>query len=580
MPMDGITVGFAARELDEALAGGRIDRITQPEKDTVVMVIRANNENKALLLCASPNNARCHLTASRFSNPLEPPALCMLLRKQLTGGRILGVEQVGGDRIVHINIEVTGELGDRENRRLVLEIMGRHSNLMLLDGNGRILEAARHVNAEMSRVRQIQPGMAYEAPPAQDRLSPEGLTGEALLEKIREQGDIPFRKALAGAVTGLSFPAAQEIARRVLAPGEENPEDPAEACERVAGLLERLPRMKSPRVLYADDGEAVDVFPFPYLSRDPDRQKEFRTLSEALEAYYGTRDMQDRLKQKSATMVRLLKGHVERCEKKLALQEEELANAARMEEYRVMGEVLNAHLYELKKGMEEAVLPNWYDLDGGTVTVPLDIRLTPSQNAQRYFKKYQKARSARKTAAEQKEKTLAELDFLEGMLLDTDKCVGESELEEIRAELVRAGYMKRVTNRRQQRALPQSKPYLYRSADGIEIAVGKNAAQNDRLTLGAKPDEMWLHAKDMPGSHVIVRAEGEIPQETLKQAAQLAAWYSKGQRSSSVPVDYTRRRYVKKPSGAPAGQVIYTHQRTAFMTVEESDIRGIRLIES
>ena len=580
MPMDGITVGFAARELDEALAGGRIDRITQPEKDTVVMVIRANNENKALLLCASPNNARCHLTASRFSNPLEPPALCMLLRKQLTGGRILSVEQVGGDRIVHINMEVTGELGDRETRRLVLEIMGRHSNLMLLDGNGRILEAARHVNAEMSRVRQIQPGMAYEAPPAQDRLSPEGLTGEALLEKIREQGDIPFRKALAGAVTGLSFPAAQEIARRVLAPGEENPEDPADACERAAALLERLPRMKSPRVLYADDGEAVDVFPFPYLSRDPDRQKEFRTLSEALEAYYGTRDMQDRLKQKSATMVRLLKGHVERCEKKLALQEEELANAARMEEYRVMGEVLNAHLYELKKGMEEAVLPNWYDPDGGTVTVPLDIRLTPSQNAQRYFKKYQKARSARKTAAEQKEKTLAELDFLEGMLLDTDKCVGESELEEIRAELVRAGYMKRVTNRRQQRALPQSKPYLYRSADGIEIAVGKNAAQNDRLTLGAKPDEMWLHAKDMPGSHVIVRAEGEIPQETLKQAAQLAAWYSKGQRSSSVPVDYTRRRYVKKPSGAPAGQVIYTHQKTAFMTVEESDIRGIRLIES
>ena len=580
MPMDGITVGFAARELDEALAGGRIDRITQPEKDTVVMVIRANNENKALLLCASPNNARCHLTASRFSNPLEPPALCMLLRKQLTGGRILSVEQVGGDRIVHINMEVTGELGDRETRRLVLEIMGRHSNLMLLDGNGRILEAAKHVNAEMSRVRQIQPGMAYEAPPAQDRLSPEGLTGEALLEKIREQGDIPFRKALAGAVTGLSFPAAQEIARRVLAPGEENPEDPADACERAAALLERLPRMKSPRVLYADDGEAVDVFPFPYLSRDPDRQKEFRTLSEALEAYYGTRDMQDRLKQKSATMVRLLKGHVERCEKKLALQEEELANAARMEEYRVMGEVLNAHLYELKKGMEEAVLPNWYDPDGGTVTVPLDIRLTPSQNAQRYFKKYQKARSARKTAAEQKEKTLAELDFLEGMLLDTDKCVGESELEEIRAELVRAGYMKRVTNRRQQRALPQSKPYLYRSADGIEIAVGKNAAQNDRLTLGAKPDEMWLHAKDMPGSHVIVRAEGEIPQETLKQAAQLAAWYSKGQRSSSVPVDYTRRRYVKKPSGAPAGQVIYTHQKTAFMTVEESDIRGIRLIES
>ena len=574
MPMDGLTVGFAAEELDRLLAGGRVDRVTQPEKDTVILVIRAGNENRQLLLCASPNNARCHLTLSRFPNPLEPPALCMLLRKQLLGGRVLGVKQIGGDRIVHIDLDTVDELGDHVSRRLVLEIMGRHSNLMLLDGEGKILEAARHVNAEMSRVRQILPGLYYEAPPAQDKLERDGLEAGELLERIRREGDVPLERALAESIRGLSRPASREIAFRV---GDVPLE---EACERVCDLFSRLPRMLSPRVLFSESGETEDVFPFPYLSRDPGRQREYPTLSAALEAYFGIRDAQDRLRQRSASMVRLLKGHVERCEKKLGLQEEELSSAEKMEEYRIMGEVINAHLFELRRGMTEAVLDNWYDPAGGQITIPLDIRLTPSQNAQRYFKKYQKARSARETAAEQREKTLAELDYLEGMLLDIDKCVGESELEEIRAELVRTGYMKRVTNRRQQRALPASRPYRYESADGIPILVGKNAAQNDRLTLGARPEEMWLHAKDMPGSHVIIQAEGEIPQTTLRQAAELAAWYSGGRRSSTVPIDYTLRKYVKKPSGAAPGKVIYTHHKTAYMTPDEQRIREIRLIES
>ena len=580
MPMDGLMVGYVARELNEMLAGGRIDRITQPERDTVILVIRAGNENRSLLLCASANNARCHLTGSRFPNPLEPPALCMLMRKQLLGGRVLSVRQVGGDRIIHIDMDTVGEMGDREPRRLVLEIMGRHSNLMLLNGEGRILEAAHHVNAEMSRVRQIQPGLTYVPPPGQDRLDPAGIRAEELREKLEALKGQPFEKALAGSVRGLSLPTAREIALRVLSPGEKEPEDLQACAERIADLLARLPGMLSPRVEYAENGEAAEVYPFPWLSGVPERQKEFPSLSRALEAYYGTRDQQDRLRQKSASMVRLLKTQMERCEKKLALQEEELAGAARMEEYRIMGEVLNANLFALKKGMEEATLPNWYDPEGGSLTIPLDVRLTPSQNAQKYFRKYQKARSARQIAQEQKEKTLQELDYLEGLLLDVDKCTGESELEEIRSELVRTGYMKRNTNRRQQRSLPGSRPYRYVSGDGIDILVGKNAVQNDRLTAEAPPEAVWLHAKDMPGSHVIIRAEGEIPPQTLKQAAMLAAWYSKGRRSSMVPVDYTRRRYVKKPSGAAPGKVIYTHQKTAYMTVEEAEIRGIRLAES
>ena len=579
MPMDGLTIGFAAREINAALLGGRVDKITQPEKDTVIMLVRAGNTNYRLLLCASPNNARCHFTTQNFPNPLEPPTFCMLLRKQLMGGRILSVKQVGGDRVVYIDIDVVDELGDHVLRRLILEVMGRHSNLILVDGNDRILEAARHVNAEMSRVRQIQPGLTYAAPPAQDKVSPDQVTAEELLARLTAQGDVPLAKALGASVTGLSNPTAKELAFRVLDPGVDRTGDLNGISQRLADLLRRLPDMASPRVLIDDNGDALDVFAFPYLGQAVDHQKEFATQSEALERYFGARDAQDRISQKSASMVRLLKGQIERCEKKLALQEEELASAARMEEYRIMGELINANLWQLHKGQPQAELDNFYDENGGKLMIPMDIQLTPVQNAQRYFKKYQKARSARETAAEQKEKTLAELDYLEGALLDVGKCVGESELEEIREELARTGYVKRNTNRRQQRALPKSKPYRYQSSDGIEIHVGKNAAQNDRLTTGARPNETWLHAKDMPGSHVIIRQEGEIPDTTLMQAAILAAWYSKGQRSSMVPIDYTLKRYVKKPGGAAPGMVIYTNQHTLYMTVNEGDVRKITLLE-
>ncbi|MBR2661855.1 MAG: NFACT family protein [Clostridia bacterium] len=579
MPMDGLTVGFAARELNETLRGGRIDKITQPERDTVVLVIRAGGANHRLLLCASPNNARIHLTMGTYSNPLEPPTLCMLMRKQLTGARITEIRQVGGDRIVHVDMDAVNELGDHVLRRLVLEIMGRHSNLLLLDEQDRILEATRHVNPEMSRVRQIQPGMAYLPPPAQDKLDPGTLTEETLYARLSALPAGKLSRALADTVTGLSRASAEELACRVLQGGEW-PDDLKDACKRLADLLRRLPGMADARVLFNENGEAEDVYPFPYLSERTDAQRPYRTLSEALEVYYGTRDVRERLNQRSASMIRMLKGQMERCQRKLAMQLEELSSAERMEEYRRMGEAINANLYQLKKGMTEATLTDWNNPEGGTITVPLDIRLTPGQNAQKYFKKYQKARSAREIAAQQRDKTLEEIDYLEGMLLDVDKCVGESELEEIRQELVRTGYMKKTTSRRQQRQLPQSKPYRYQSEDGIEILVGKNAAQNDRITLGAKPGEMWLHAKDMPGSHVIICAEGEIPQATMKQAALLAAWYSKGQRSSTVPVDYTLKKYVKKPSGAAPGRVIYTHQKTAYMTPEEDEIKGIRLVEA
>ena len=579
MPMDGMTVGFTVRELNHELTSGRIDRVTQPEKDLMILTIRVNNQNRKLLLCASPNNARCHITGRNFTNPLEPSNFCMLMRKQLLGARILKVSQAAGDRIVHIDLDMINEMGDHVSRKIVLEIMGRHSNLILLDENGRILEAVRHVSGEMNRVREILPGLNYVAPPSQHKMNPEMLEADQMKKIMSEKCGIPFSKALMETVTGLSPVAAEELSYRVLRTGDHWPEDLDQTCVKLAELIQRLPEMVNPHVLYSEDGEARDIFPFPYLSHDITHEKAYDSMSAALEAYFDIRDQQDRMNQKSASMLRLLKTHVDRCEKKLAMQEEELASAQKMDEYRFMGEAINANLYQLKKGMSEARLPDWFSEEGGEITVELDERLSPAQNAQKYFKKYQKARNARQTAAIQKEKTLAELDYLEGMLLDIGKCEGESELEEIRQDLIRTGYMKRITNRKQQRQLPLSQPYRYQSTDGIEILVGKNAAQNDRLTLGAKPDEMWMHAKDMPGSHVIICKEGEIPITTLKEAALLAAWYSKGQQSSLVPIDYTRKRYVKKPSGAAPGKVVYTHYKTAYMTPEEKDIRKIAQIK-
>ena len=579
MPMDGLTLGFAAREINARIAGGRIDKITQPEKDAVVLLVRAESTNYKLLLCASPNNARLHFTNQNFSNPLEPPMFCMLLRKQLMSGRILAVRQIGGDRVIHIDVDTVDEMGDHVLRRLVLEIMGRHSNLILVDGDGKILDAARHVSLDMSRVRQVQPGLPYLPPPGQDKLDPAEVTAETLLPYLEKAGDVPFHKAIAASVSGMSMPTAKELAFRVLDRGEDRPSDLPAAAARLADLLRRLPDIADPRVLLDDDGDPADVFAFPYLMHPLENQAEAATVSAALERYFGTRDRQDRLNQKSASMVKLLKTHIERCEKKLAQQEEDLSNTAKLEEYRLMGEILNANLWQLKKGQTEATLPNFYDEEGGSITIPLDIQLTPVQNAQRYFKKYQKARTTREMAAEQHESTLRELDYLESALLDVGKCVGEAELEEIRNELASSGYVKKTTNRRQQRALPKSKPYHYRSVDGMDIFVGKNAAQNERLTGDARPNEMWLHAKDMPGSHVIIKAEGPIPDSTLAQAATLAAWYSKGQHSTMVPIDYTLKRYVKKIPGGATGMVTYTNQKTAYMTVTEADVKKIELIE-
>ena len=500
---------------------------------------------------------------------------CMLLRKHLGGGRVSAVTQVCGDRILEIQVENLSELGDQKTLRLVCEFMGKHSNLILVAPDGRIIDSARHVTYEISRVREVLPGLPYERPPAHGKLPFDSLDEGALYSALRGLSG-PLDRALAQAVSGLSRQSAQELALRALGRTDAmlDDETAAPAAQRIAALL-RYPPQAAPRIVLATDGTPLDLTPFPYQLYGALEQQPFDSLSLASDQFYRQRDLADRIQQKSAALRRVLRGNIARCEKKLALQLEALEGSRRMEEYRVKGELLTAAQGMARKGQKSVLLTNYYDPDCAQIQVELDERLSPAQNAQRYFKLYQKARTAQVLAAEQKEKTQEELTYLEGQLLNLDACEDEASLNEIREELEKQDYVRANHNRRQIKKLPPSQPLHMLSSGGRHILVGRNNLQNDKLTQTADPGETWLHAKDMPGSHVII--VGPDPDErTLLEAALLAARYSRGAASSQVPVDYTLRNYVKKPAGAKPGFVIYTHQRTLFVTPSEENLAGVR----
>ena len=577
MPMDGLTLGFMARELEATLKDGRIEKVTQPEKDMLVLLIRAQGKNQKLLLSAAPSFARVHLTDASYQNPADAPMFCMLMRKHLQTGRITGLEQLGGDRVLKITVENKDELGDTAPRELYLELMGRHSNLTLVK-DGKIIDAIRHVSGDMSRVRQALPGLPFVPPPVQDRMDPAELTEEALSQKLGALSG-PLDKALAACIRGLSPTAAREIAFR--ATGLHRT-DLAELklgalCQVICTFFHRLPDIAQPAVQMSPDGLMTDVLPFPYLSLDTDLQKLYPSLSSAFDAFYFSRDRRDRMNQKSQTLKRLIKTHLERAEKKLALQEEELTASAKMEEYRIAGELLTAQGYLVPRGAETVELPNFYDPAGGTVEIALDVSLNSAQNAQKYFKRYRKARVAQDLAKEQKEKTLKEIGLLEQAMFDLEESDTEQDMADVRKILEDGGIVRPASagkGAKKKPKQPESLPMRFEAPDGTEIIVGKNSAQNDRVTGSAHGNDTWLHAKDMAGSHVIVRCEHPAP-DTLSIALRLAAWYSKG-KGAAVPVDYTLRKHVKKPGGSPAGFVIYTNQKTVLVSTTEGEIAAVK----
>ena len=411
MPMDGVMLGFVARQLDTVLRDGRVDRVIQPEKDEIHLLIRAQGGNHRLVLSAAASAARVHLSEYAKTGPMEPPMFCMLLRKYLCGGRVLAVRRIAGDRILEIDISNLSELGDPVTRTMVVEIMGRHSNIILRAADGRIVDAARHVGQDISRVRQVLPGLTYAYPPAQGKLNPETATAEEIALRLAQEGG-KLEKAIGACVAGFSPQAAREAAARIGMNGSSlvSEIDVQAAAGALHGYLREMPSL-SPCVVTLDDaGTPTDVFPFPQVHLPTAQTAQYADPSAALDAYFYERDRRDRLNQRSASLAHALKNHIERCEKKIAIQNEALEGAARMEEYRQNGELLQANLYRLQKGEPTAVVENYYSENCEPVSIPMDVSLSPAQNAQRYFKLYQKARGARTLAAEQKEKAEQDVD--------------------------------------------------------------------------------------------------------------------------------------------------------------------------
>ncbi len=578
MPMDGVMLGFIARELNQKLKDGRVDRIIQPERDEIILFIRAQGENRKLVLSSSANTARVHLTGSNRTGPQEPPMFCMLLRKYLIGGRVLSVSRIAGDRILEIDFQTLNELGDSIHRTLVIEIMGKHSNIILLGPDRRIIDAIRRVSGDLSRLRQVQPGLLYEIPATQEKLNPETLTADELAMRMTEYGG-KLSKAIVACVSGFSPQAAMEAAEQIH-------QDPDALVSNLnisnisnslydyfASLSERSPSI----VVLSDTGVPADVFPFPQIHLAGLPFREYPSPSQALDSFYSEREMHEHMTQRVSDIAHVIKTHADRCRRKIALQENALAEAARMDEYRRNGELLQANLYQLSKGSEKAHVINYFSESCEMIDIPMDISLSPAQNAQRYFKLYQKARGAASLATEQKKQAEDSLFWLEQMEDDLRKCTTLQEAQEIRDLLTQAGYLKAHHGKNKPRKDAPSKPMRFLSSDGIEIEVGKNALQNERLTMGARGEETWLHAQRMPGSHVIVHA-ATVPENTLQEAAQLAAFYSKGSHSASVPIDVTLRRYIKKPKGTPAGFVTYTHQSTCYITPDERLVRSLKTL--
>ncbi len=567
MPLDGITLGAVARELDSKLTGGRVDRVQQPEADEIHLTIRSGGANHRLLITCGANYARAHISEISKKSPETPPMFCMMLRKHLSGARVTGVRQIGSDRILHLLFEGLNELGDAAERVLICEIMGRHSNI-ILTGEGRILSCARNVTADVSRVREVLPGLPYTPPPKQDKLDPETCSERALEERLEPLSGALLSRALAAALSGVSEQAARELSLRIAGSSDAplRGETLRETARTALSFLRSL-KEGAGGVLYLDaEGSPADITSFIYLSREPERQAERASVSAALDEFYSKRDLLGRIRQRSSALRQLLKSALERCEKKLAIQLETRRKAANMDQMRIRGDLIMASIHQIPKGVSSFRVTDYFDPEMKEVEIPLDPALQPMENAQRCYKQYAKLRAASKLVEGQIELNRAEIAYLEGQMHYLDNCASMEELDEIRDELIREGYQRATAaeKRAKKKTSAASLPLRFLSEDGTEIYIGKNNAQNDRLTQDADGNDTWLHVKDMPGSHVIVRCENPGNQ-TLTQAAKLAAYYSKARYSGLVPVDITLRKYVKKPGGSKPGFAVYTHQRTVYI---------------
>jgi predicted ribosome quality control (RQC) complex YloA/Tae2 family protein len=566
MAFDGIVTRAITHELHGLLTTGRITKIHQPTATDILMQVRTRQGNVRLLLSASLSFPRIHITNESYQNPLEAPMFCMLLRKYCEGAVIESIKQVEMERVIHIDIRSRDELGDERTKRIVLEIMGRHSNLILMDPqSGLIHDGLHHVTPAVSRHRVILPGRPYVAPPPQEKTNP--LTvNETAFTKLLDYNQGKIDKQLVAKFSGVSPLVAAEIVHRAGLPTREA------MWNAFFSVME--PALDHRYVPNITQGEEKTHFSVVALTHLADTAETFNTVSECLESFYHGKAERDAVKQRMHDLIRLVSNERNKNIKKIEKLVQTKKEAEDAKQYQVFGELITANIYQITRGQTVANVLNYYEDDAPEVPIPLDPALSPSENAQAYFKRYTKAKNSLAVLDEQIAAAEEEVTYLETVLQQVEGA-GLRDIEEIREELTEEGYLRaRPGKGRKSKPKPPSVE-RYVSSEGIEMYVGKNNKQNDYLTNRlAAPDDTWLHTKDIPGSHVVIRGTS-FGDSTLEEAAQLAAYNSKAKNSSQVPVDYTLVRHVKKPRGAKPGFVIYEQQKTLFITPDESAIRNI-----
>lgn len=573
MALDGIYLSCIKRELEPILLNSRVDKIHQPSRDSIVITLRTQGfGTKKLMFSSSAGTARVHLTDRELENPKTPPMFCMLLRKHLSSGKLLAIRQDGFERILFFDFEATDEFGDKVILTVAAEIMGRCSNILLLAPDGRVIDSIKRVSEDMSRVRRILPGIQYTLPPRDNRLNLMDFEDSRLLSALSVQpGELS--KALVKCIEGISPVFAREAAF-FAARGEERQTSDLNDAEKTrlcyylhdaAGQIEKDENKYY--ILRTREGLMKD-FCFTKINQYGSLMfyREFDSPSKLLDVFYSEKDVLAQTKQRADDLFKLLISLSERIRRRVSAQKLELEECKKRDEYRLKGDLIMANLYRLEKGMNVCRLENFYEESSPETEISLDIRLTPSQNAQKYYAEYRKADTADKmlrtliASGEQEER------YIDSVFDALSRASTESELSEIRAELAAEGYIKaRRTKEKQPKALP---PVEYVSASGFKILAGRNNRQNDQLTLKtADKSDIWLHVKNITGSHVVIVGGGSVPdEETIAQAANIAAYNSSARGGSQVPVDYTEVRYVKKPSGSKPGMVIYTNQKTLYVT--------------
>ena len=571
MALDTLVINALADELSAKLQNGRIDKIHQPEHDEILLHIRTYEENYRLVVSASPAHPRIHFTDRQKENPMTPPMFCMLLRKHLSSGKIINISQTDFERIIRFDIESYNELGDLTVKYLIAELMGRNSNIILTDSSFKIIDSARHVDFTRSSVRQILPGCEYLPPPAQEKtpiLSDEIKNISVSFEKAGISPD----KAIMEQVSGISPLTAREIVYRALG-----------TCSLLCGELSPVQKEKinsslksgfyksiSPCMIKdAATGKIMDFSAMEIRQYGLHAQVvPYGSVSLLLDDFYRQRDSAERMKQKSSGLMKLLHNHEERLLKKSIIQKKTLSDASKKEQYKIKGDLLTANLHRIEQGADSVKVENYYDPNCPVITIDLKPELTPAQNAQRYYKLYNKAKNAEKEVKVQLEQTAADMEYIKSTIALALNCKSESDLNAIRRELAEQGFIKRVSAPKKQKKESAPKPLHFVSSDGFDIYVGKNNTQNDYLTLKfANKQDLWFHTKKIHGSHTIIKLgqNKDVPDSTIREAAAIAAYYSQARESSNVPVDYTEIKNVKKPNGAKPGMVIYDFYNTVYV---------------